>query len=989
MKIPLVSSLRSVACISLIAGAASLSSAQTMFQYVNWTPNDEKATSVERTADGGYILVGNRRSVPTSNSGIVLLKVDQYGAQQWQRVYTIPNTSNTAQCVQNTSDGGYIIAGETNSVAGAPHGILLLKVDAAGNFMWSKAYAGSAFSGFGGTVVRQTATGYVLIGRAFGAAQAQMAGVYIETDLFGNQTCGLYYRRTDYGPQTFMSFNDIRVNNDGTNTIVGFVRNGDAAPREPLALRVRCTAQPLWAKTYGPNPVVAGDWAAEGMDIRFTATGPVYVMTGAANTTGSFITNFDGNGNLIGMNTKFYPTFLSAQSIRYTPAGEAVISGSVAGGFGGGDAAYLKVFATGAPMFGNRDGGTLADGWEEAIPSADGGIMLVGNSLSAFGAPAVPPVPGGQQTNFYYAKAGPAGRTGCNEAPLQISPTTHNQVLNVPLMATQMQQPFALQFNTIPTLTESSVLCLSKGCLAPPANMTLWLPMDEAAGGIATNIAGGNNGFHSALAIPGAPGAVSAAAGYSAGSGHFTRVPTYAGIQPGFGDLSIDAWVNPTTSAVTQVIAEKAVLVGATYRGYGFAMAPGGNVFARFGTGGAPVIIPSAVNLPVNTWSHLVVTVRRNDPLGVKFYLNGVLVTQASSVPFNGYNLNSNNSFHVAAAGSVSAFFNGRIDEVEFFKRVLTPVEAANLYNAGASGKCKQWVFVPPVLAFCYPNINTVNGTALIANYGGPTFSPADYWFNPLSPGNLGSTIWGPTSFAYPAPPAIIPFSTQSIPLTIGRPAGMTAVGITGAYEMWGQFPTTGTTMRNSQGVVRDYRNLCFHLLNGNIGLGSFATKVGSQFEMRFGAANNSPTPLTARARIRGIGPDMEPDQRVLSLNGLPPGEPWLGTLTIGGGGEIQHSISINPTMDDPMGFYTILLEADLDGDGEYEPMNSASLQIITPGQCPADFNNDGGVDFFDYLDFVDAFSNQDPMADFNADGSIDFFDYLDFVDAFSIGCNS
>ena len=49
---------------------------------------------------------------------------------------------------------------------------------------------------------------------------------------------------------------------------------------------------------------------------------------------------------------------------------------------------------------------------------------------------------------------------------------------------------------------------------------------------------------------------------------------------------------------------------------------------------------------------------------------------------------------------------------------------------------------------------------------------------------------------------------------------------------------------------------------------------------------------------------------------------------------------------------------------------------------CLADYNRDGTVDFFDYLDFVDAFSQG--TADFNLDGSIDFFDYLDFVDRFS-----
>lgn len=54
---------------------------------------------------------------------------------------------------------------------------------------------------------------------------------------------------------------------------------------------------------------------------------------------------------------------------------------------------------------------------------------------------------------------------------------------------------------------------------------------------------------------------------------------------------------------------------------------------------------------------------------------------------------------------------------------------------------------------------------------------------------------------------------------------------------------------------------------------------------------------------------------------------------------------------------------------------------------CAADFNNDYSVDFFDYLDFMEAFAGNDPAADFNQDESVDFFDYLDFVNAFSVGC--
>jgi hypothetical protein len=63
------------------------------------------------------------------------------------------------------------------------------------------------------------------------------------------------------------------------------------------------------------------------------------------------------------------------------------------------------------------------------------------------------------------------------------------------------------------------------------------------------------------------------------------------------------------------------------------------------------------------------------------------------------------------------------------------------------------------------------------------------------------------------------------------------------------------------------------------------------------------------------------------------------------------------------------------------------AMVTITGASCPADFNGDTVVDFFDYLDFVAEFSGNGPAADFNADTVIDFFDYLDFVAAFSTGC--
>ena len=55
--------------------------------------------------------------------------------------------------------------------------------------------------------------------------------------------------------------------------------------------------------------------------------------------------------------------------------------------------------------------------------------------------------------------------------------------------------------------------------------------------------------------------------------------------------------------------------------------------------------------------------------------------------------------------------------------------------------------------------------------------------------------------------------------------------------------------------------------------------------------------------------------------------------------------------------------------------------------ECPADFNGDGFLDFFDYDEFVGAFEAGGAGADFNGDGFLDFFDYDEFVGAFEVGC--
>ena len=63
----------------------------------------------------------------------------------------------------------------------------------------------------------------------------------------------------------------------------------------------------------------------------------------------------------------------------------------------------------------------------------------------------------------------------------------------------------------------------------------------------------------------------------------------------------------------------------------------------------------------------------------------------------------------------------------------------------------------------------------------------------------------------------------------------------------------------------------------------------------------------------------------------------------------------------------------------------------VQPPSCPADFNGDGFLDFFDYDEYVGCFETDvcppGKTADFNGDAFVDFFDYDDYVLAFETGC--
>ena len=207
--------------------------------------NISDARFAHQTSDGGYIIIG---SIPSSreNTDIWLIKTDEFGDSVWTKTFG-GEKSDYGFFVQQTSDGGYILTGGTESYGKDSWDLWIIKTDIAGDTIWTKTFGGIR-SDVGETVVQTTDGGYLITGSTESFGSGNNDAWIIKTDSLGN----LLWERTYGGSDDDLGISG-RQTSDGGYIITGCTKSYGAGSNDVWLIKTNSEGDTIWTKTFGGN----------------------------------------------------------------------------------------------------------------------------------------------------------------------------------------------------------------------------------------------------------------------------------------------------------------------------------------------------------------------------------------------------------------------------------------------------------------------------------------------------------------------------------------------------------------------------------------------------------------------------------------------------------------------------------------------------------------------------------------------------------------
>jgi hypothetical protein len=286
---------------------------------------------VQQTSDGGYIITGFTISFGSGSNDVWLIKTDNHGIEEWNKTFG-GTSSDRGYCVQQTTDDGYIITGVLNY-----HDLWLIKTDSTGNIIWNRSFGGNRVA-YGNCVQQTTDGGYIVTGglRLYSADSGDVW--LIKTDSTGNKT----WDRTFGGTESDGGY-CVRQTTDGGYIITGYTKSFGAGYFEVWLIKTDNVGNMMWNRTFGGKDFDLGECVQQTTDGGYIITG----RTGSYDTydLDVWLIKTDNAGNMIWNRTFGGTDYDGGYCVQQTTDGGYIITGessSFSAGAGRADVWLIK-----------------------------------------------------------------------------------------------------------------------------------------------------------------------------------------------------------------------------------------------------------------------------------------------------------------------------------------------------------------------------------------------------------------------------------------------------------------------------------------------------------------------------------------------------------------------------------------------------------------------------------------------------------------------
>ncbi len=262
-----------------------------IYGNINWTKtfngplNNDNAFTIIQTSDSGYFLAGATQTIFNAVK-IFVVKTDMNGNMLWSKTISDSlSTYDEISSVVETVNGDFVLLGHNAS------DVYVVKIDGTGNLIWAKSYGGASFDS-GKSLITCSNGGYIIAGftNTFGTGNSDAYVLRI------NDLGNLLWSKTFGGFQDDI-FNSVRQTISGDFIFAGETSSFGSGANEVLLIKTDSAGNELWSKCYG------GVLSETGWDLLLTDNNGVIIFGSTTSfgwgTGDLFLIKTDSDGNLL------------------------------------------------------------------------------------------------------------------------------------------------------------------------------------------------------------------------------------------------------------------------------------------------------------------------------------------------------------------------------------------------------------------------------------------------------------------------------------------------------------------------------------------------------------------------------------------------------------------------------------------------------------------------------------------------------------------